>query len=128
MTKFAHRIDKLNYTNSLIIGLFQILALFPGVSRSGMTISSALFAGIEREKAAKFSFLLFIPLAIGAFILESGEAYFSLGLAIAFVLSFILSLIFLNALYYVIKRDKFWIFSVYCFVIGIITIILHFYQ
>ena len=126
ITRFSHRMEMINTKNSIIIGLFQTIALFPGVSRSGMTISAALLSGIPRDKAAKFSFLLFIPLAIGASILEIGDAYFSSELAIAFVICFILSLIFLNALTYVIKRNKFWLFSIYCWIIGIITIFIHF--
>lgn len=126
LTKFAHRTDKLNYKNALIIGLFQILALFPGVSRSGMTISSALFIGINKEKATKFSFLLFIPLIIGATLLNIGNAYFNIELLMAFVITLLLSLVFLNALLYVIKKEKLWLFSFYCFIIGMISIWLHF--
>ncbi|MAG07772.1 UDP-diphosphatase [Candidatus Pacearchaeota archaeon] len=125
-TKSKKQKQKLNSKSALTIGLFQMLALFPGVSRSGMTISLALITGIEKQKAAKFSFLLFIPLAIGAFILEFGEAYFSIELAIAFILCFALSLIFLNALTYIIKRNKFWLFSIYCWLIGIITLTIYF--
>jgi len=126
LTSIKTKKSKLNYKNALIIGLFQMLALFPGVSRSGMTISSALFAGIEKEKAVRFSFLLFIPLAIGAVIMESGGAYFNLNLLIAFILCFVLSLLFLNLLVYIIKINKFWIFSIYCFVVGIISLVLYF--
>lgn len=126
-TKFAARKSKLNPKNSLIIGLFQMLALFPGVSRSGMTISSSLLSGIDKEKAAKFSFLLFIPLSIGAVILEFGNAYLSLNLAIAFVLCFLLSLLFLNLILIIIKKGYFWLFSIYCFIIGMIALILHFH-
>ena len=126
LTKFAHRNQMLNTKNSIIIGLFQIIALFPGVSRSGMTISAGLFAGIPKDKATKFSFLLFIPLSIGATILEIGNAYFSLNLLIAFITCFIFSLMFLNALAYIIKKNKFWLFSIYCWLIGILTLIIHF--
>ena len=125
LTRIKTPASKLNYKNALIIGLFQAIALFPGISRSGMTISSAMFAGIEKEKAAKFSFLLFIPIVIGAMILEAGQAYFSLTLAVAFVISFLLSLIFLNILVYVLKKGYFWMFSVYCFILGIISLILY---
>jgi undecaprenyl-diphosphatase len=103
-----------------------MIALFPGVSRSGMTISSGLFSGIEKEKAIRFSFLLFIPLAIGAMVLELGNAYFNWSLLLAFVLCFVLSLIFLNILSLIVKRNYFWIFSIYCFIIGIASLVLHF--
>ena len=70
LTRVAYPHSNLNWKNSLLTGVFQALAVFPGISRSGMTISSAMISGIDREKAARFSFLLFIPLALGAFILE----------------------------------------------------------
>ncbi len=126
LTRFTIRDDELNSKNALIIGLFQALAVFPGVSRSGMTISSALFLGIKKEQAVKFSFLLFIPVSIGAFILEFGNFYFDTSLAIAFVLCFILSLLFLHVLNYIVKKGSFWLFSIYCFIMGAITIYLNF--
>ncbi|MDO8622822.1 MAG: undecaprenyl-diphosphate phosphatase, partial [archaeon] len=95
-TRFSKVYSNLNIKNSILIGLFQVVALFPGISRSGMTISAGLFSGIDKEKAAKFSFLLFIPLSIGAFILELGDFYFDIALLVSFVLCTILSLFFLN--------------------------------
>jgi len=100
--------------------------LFPGVSRSGITISSSLFQGIEREKAAKFSFLLFIPLAIGAFVLEFGTFAFSFTLLISFLITLVLSLIFLNLLLMIVKSGRLWVFSIYCFIIGVISLSLYF--
>ena len=127
-TKFIeNKREKINFGNALVIGLFQVLALFPGVSRSGMTISSGLFLGIEREKAVKFSFLLFIPLSIGAMILEFGNIYFSWSLLVAFLTCFFLSLVFLNLLLKIVKRNYYWIFSIYCFFIGCVSLILHFF-
>jgi undecaprenyl-diphosphatase len=111
LTKFSNRKSRINFKNSLFIGLFQVFALFPGVSRSGMTISSALISGIDREKATKFSFLLFIPLVIGAFIVEIGDAYFSLSLVISFIICLLLSLLFLNLVLKIVKTGKFWMFS-----------------
>jgi len=126
LTKFTKQYSKFNWKNSVLIGLFQALALFPGVSRSGMTISSALFLGINREKAAKFSFLLFIPLALGAFVLKLGDFYFNVSLVLSFIVCLIFSLFFLKLLLVIIKRNLFWIFSIYCFLIGIISFILYF--
>ncbi len=126
LTKFSYAASKLNIKNSFVIGLFQVLALFPGVSRSGMTISSGLLMGVDKERAVKFSFLLFIPLAFGAFILESGKFSFSFSLVISFFVSLILSLIFLSLLLYVIKKEKFWWFSIYCFIIGLLSFVLYF--
>lgn len=135
-TKFVKITNEtLNFKNSFIIGLFQVFALFPAISRSGMTISSASFLGINKEKAAKFSFLMFIPLTIGAFILELIEVFsgnltlnipFDVLLA-SFLLCFGLSLIFINFLFKIIKKDRFWMFSIYCFIIGLISLAIHFF-
>jgi len=77
-----------NYSNSFLIGFFQAFAIFPGVSRSGVTISSALIAGWERGDAAKFSFLLGMPAISLAAIVEfisSFNDFFSLGFLPLFV-------------------------------------------
>jgi len=125
-TKFTKVKSELNLKNSLFIGLCQCIALFPGVSRSGMTISSGMFSGLDKEKAAKFSFLLFIPVSLGAFILELKDFYINSAVIVSFFVCVIFSLLFLKALTLVIKKDKFWLFSIYCWVIGIITLILYF--
>ena len=127
LTKINFKRGRLGWKNALFIGFFQIFALFPGVSRSGMTISSGLFRGIDKEKAVKFSFLLFIPLSIGAIILESGQAYFNLSLLISFILCFSLSLMFLCLLTRIVVKGYFWIFAFYCWFIGIISLVLWFF-
>jgi len=127
LTKIKIRPKKQTWKNSLLVGLFQAIALFPGVSRSGITISVATLSGIKKEKAAKFSFLLFIPLSLGAIILNSGEAYINFSLIVAFILCFVLSLAFLNLLYLIIKKDYFWMFGIYCFLISILSFILYFF-
>lgn len=125
LTKFAKARSGLSARSAFIIGLFQALALFPGVSRSGMTISSALFLGIEGEKAVKFSFLLFIPVSLGAFLLEAGGGFcFNATLAVSFLVCLASSLVFLNLLFSVVKKEKFWLFSIYCFAIGLISLLL----
>lgn len=122
---------KLSNKNSFSIGLMQALALLPGVSRSGMTISTAMFFGIDKEKAVKFSFLMFIPLAIGAFTLEtikySKEVVTipALTLIVSFVVCFFFSVLFLNLLNYIVKKNKFWVFGIYCFVVGLVSILLY---
>ena len=127
LTKNLKEYSKLNLKNSFVIGLFQVLALFPGMSRSGMTISGGIFMGLNKERAAKFSLLLLIPLAIGAFILEFKDAYFSIDLVIAFFVTLFFSLLFLNLLIKIIIKEKFWMFSIYCFIIGLISLYLHFF-
>ena len=67
------RIDKVNLKCAVLIGLAQCLALMPGVSRSGITITAALFLGFHRESAARFSFLISLPIVAGAAILKVGH-------------------------------------------------------
>ena len=121
--------ETLDTKSRLKIGLAQGLALFPGVSRSGMTISAGLFQGINKEKAARFSFLLFIPLSLGAFILEAIKLETFLitpTMIISFIVCFLFSLLFLNLLTRIIKTNYFWIFSIYCWIIGTLNFILFF--
>jgi len=126
-TKFSAILSEINWKHSLFIGLFQLLALFPGVSRSGMTISAGLFTGLKKEEAAKFSFLLSIPVIFGAFLLELIKTTFNLSLIYSWIIPFfvcvIFSLLFLNFLYYLVKKGTFWMFSLYCFFVGILTLI-----
>ncbi len=64
--KYAQQNKELNIKNGFVIGLFQCLALVPGMSRSGMTISGGLFTGLNREQATRFSFLLSFPIILGS--------------------------------------------------------------
>ncbi len=125
-TKNFKTFTKLNWKNSLAIGFAQVLALFPGVSRSGVTISTGKFLGLRNEQAFKFSFLLFIPLVLGAMVLESGQAYFSLSLLVSFILCFFLSLFFLSLLHVVLKRGKFWLLGFYCLLVSLVSFLLYF--
>ena len=133
LTKIPRQKKILSLKSSVLIGLFQAIALFPGVSRSGMTVSGGLFSGLEKEKAAKFSFLLFIPLSIGALLLElldfyKGEIVLNIPIhtiVISLILCAVLSLLFLNLLMHFIKKDKFWMFSFYCYAIGLLCLVFY---
>jgi undecaprenyl-diphosphatase len=69
------KMDRLNLKNALVIGFAQCLALIPGVSRSGITITAGLLLGYNREGAARFSFLLSLPIVAGAGILKMGHLF-----------------------------------------------------
>jgi undecaprenyl-diphosphatase len=127
MTKDSKQKSKINLYNSIAIGFAQILALFPGISRSATTISTAKIMGVRNEDAFKFSFLLLIPLTFGAVLLDLNQiSTFSYMVLIPFFVCFVLSLFCLKLLEKILKADKFWMFSFYCFFIGIVTIILYF--
>lgn len=136
LTKNSKEKTILDAKKSFLIGLLQSLALFPGISRSGMTISMAMFSGIKKEDAAKFSFLMFIPLSLGAFFLEivdfaKGNSTLSIdvsSLIVSFFVCFVLSLVFVNLLTKIAKKGDFWKFSFYCFFLGIICILIYFFS
>jgi len=124
-TKFAkQKKEKPNLFDSLIIGIFQAIAIFPGISRSGMTISSGLFRGISKEQAIKFSFFLAIPIILGASILELNNItevnYFVL--LISFIITLLVSIITIKLLIKIIKSDKFYLFGIYNILLGIIIL------
>ena len=124
---------RLNLWDSIVIGLFQGLALMPGISRSGATIGVGLFRGLDKVKVAKFSFLLSIPAIIGASIIESfGVSETAVPFLMDNLLIVILGVISspitgyicLSLLMKLIEKGKFHYFAYYAFAIGIITILL----
>lgn len=131
-TKKTVDMQQLGLKDALIIGLFQALALIPGASRSGSTISGAFFRNMEREDAARFSFLLSIPAVLlsGCFelysqraILLSGESAI-LSLLIATVVSGIIGYWSIWFLLSYIKKNSLMLFVIYRVIFGVIIIIL----
>lgn len=113
--------------DAVIIGLAQAMAITPGISRSGATIAVALFLGLERETAVKFSFLLSVPAIAGAMLLKSfsvtrmtvGMPDYAAGLTSAFVIG-LLSLIWFVS---IVKRGKLDYFAYYCWGVGLLVIL-----
>ena len=125
LTKFVKENKRtLSFKHSIIIGLVQAISLIPGISRSGSTISAALYLGINREVAARFSFLVFIPAILGSLVIklyEENLENLDIGaLVIGFIASFIVSLVALKYLFKLLINPKFYMFSYYCLVVGII--------
>ena len=107
---------------AMIIGLAQAIATLPGISRSGVTISTGLFLGMSPEAAARFSFLLSIPAIIGAFLLKVRGADMtgvSVNYFIGFVISCIVGVLSLKLLLKALHRDRLHFFGVYCIVAGL---------
>ena len=124
--KEGRPLERMRWIDSILIGIAQGLAIIPGISRSGSTISTGLFCGLDRELSARFSFLLSIPAIFGAAVLEFRKMNgvqelwtMLIGTAVAFGVG-ILSLIFLMR---IIKVGKISNFSYYCWSLGIIMII-----
>ena len=116
---------KLNASSAFIIGLSQACAILPGLSRSGSTIATALLLGINRTQAARFSFLMVIPLILGKMAkdLLSGElmanAPSSSYLLIGFSAALITGILACTAMINLVKASKLSWFALYCFIIGI---------
>lgn len=127
-TKFAQvKHKKIGLFDSLFIGVFQAVAILPGISRSGATISSGIFRGIKKEEAVKFSFFMAIPIVLGAAVIELKDLVatnldYSL-LIVSFIITFLVSLFTIKLLLKIIKTDKFYLFGVYNFVLGILVVI-----
>jgi len=127
-TKYARQIKRHpSISDSIFIGVSQVLALFPGISRSGMATGSGLILGLKKEEAIKFSFLLAIPIVFGASLLESSEiTHLTLGfpaLLTSFTLTLLTSLLTIKLLIRIIKSDKFYLFGIYNFILGVILIV-----
>jgi undecaprenyl-diphosphatase len=123
----GRRIPEMRWVDSIVIGIAQGMAIIPGISRSGATISTGLFCGLDRELSAKFSFLLSVPAILGATILEFKKLtsiheiwVILIGTAVAFGVG-IVSLTFLIKIN---KMGKISNFSYYCWIIGISIIII----
>ena len=108
-----------------LVGIVQGLAIIPGISRSGSTISISLLLGLSPQVAAQYSFLLSIPAILGAVVLklrDIGEITIAPTVIIAGTLaSFIVGYIALRALIAILNRGRFSVFSYYCFALGIIA-------
>ncbi len=126
----AKTTDKgVNYKNAFIIGISQAIAILPGISRSGATISTSVLLGIDRTKAARFSFLMVVPLILakmgkdlssGMITMENTNIF---PLAIGFIAAFVTGLVACTWMIKLVQKSKLSYFAYYCFVVGIIAII-----
>lgn len=122
----------ISWKNALIIGSFQMFAIFPGISRSGITMSGGLIQKIELKKVLKFSFLSYIMVSVPVMILgfyealNASESIHVVGYSLAFVMSFVFSLISVRILYKYVKVKNLIYFAIYCLIVGGISLILHF--
>lgn len=127
--RFNNSSKRLNLKSSLIIGVTQALAILPGISRSGATIGTSIFLGLNRDIAAKFSFLMVVPIIFGSSlkIILDNEIEFNNNNISNYLVGFSSALI---SGYYAckwmiifVKRSKLIYFSIYCLLIGVLSII-----
>lgn len=120
----AEGVDDITYRQAFIIGCFQCLALWPGFSRSGATISGGMLMGVSRYAASEFSFLLAVPMMMGATALDLYKSMGFLSIAdlpmfaVGFVTAFIVALIAIKSFLHIIKRISFIPFAIYRFIIA----------
>ena len=116
---------EVSFSNSLLIGVSQAIAMLPGISRSGATISTAVLLGIDKTNAARFSFLMVVPLIfgkIGKDILGGDLGFQSseiIPIAAGFIAAFIAGLFACKWMIALVKRSKLSYFALYCAVVGI---------
>ncbi|MDO4811773.1 MAG: undecaprenyl-diphosphate phosphatase [Eubacteriales bacterium] len=116
----------------LIVGAGQAIATMPGISRSGMTISTGCFAGFERKFAVRFSFLLSIPAVLGANILSLKDA-FEAGIVwsdvpvylVGVVTAAVVGYLCIRLLKMIADKGRFGAFAYYCWAVGLLTLVLH---
>ena len=124
--------------HAVLVGFVQGIAVMPGISRSGSTISTLLLCGNDEKKAAEFSFLMSIPIIVGGFVLELFEVlsnpqttnlFASINMIeylFAFVLTFIVAFIALKLTIKILKNNKFIYFSIYLYIVGSIVVLMNF--
>ncbi|WP_194851442.1 undecaprenyl-diphosphate phosphatase [Nonlabens antarcticus] len=124
-----HTGKSVTWKDAVIIGIAQAIAILPGISRSGATISTSVMLGNDRTKAARFSFLMVVPLIIGKIAKDvmsgdlSMEVSNSLPLIVGFIAAFITGLVACTWMISLVKKAKLHYFSYYCFAVGIVAII-----
>jgi undecaprenyl-diphosphatase len=136
LSKYApQKNEEITIGRSILIGIAQAFAILPGISRSGSTIVTGLFLNLDRENAAKFSFLLAIPAILGASIIKMNDlltvetqhlpySYMLIGLLAAFVSGYLAIFWLLR----VVKQGKLEWFALYCFAVVIFSGLLFYFQ
>ena len=119
---------EVSFWNAVLIGISQAIAMLPGISRSGATISTSVLLGVDRTRAAKFSFLMVVPLIfgkIGKDLLSGGLSFQSseiIPITAGFIAAFLAGLVACKWMISLVKKSKLSYFSIYCAIVGSIAI------
>lgn len=132
-SKGNKKLGNITIKDSIFVGFFQSIALLPGVSRSGSTISAGLFSGFARETAVKYSFILGIPAILGGCLVEVKDAVqtdmsFSWTYILGFLVAAIVGICAIKMVNWLVKTDKFKIFAYYTGVLGAVVIIVSIFE
>lgn len=123
--------NEITIKDAIVIGLMEAIALFPGLSRSGMVLVGCLLCKLNRETSLKYTFMLYFPVSVATMILgvkdviEVGIStsmlmYYLVGMIFAFIFTYLTYRVLSN----IVKNGKLWKFSIYLFIVGILSIIL----
>ncbi len=118
--------EKMTFKQTFLIGLSQCLAFIPGVSRSGITMTTGRAMGIDRESAAKYSFMLSAPIVFAATLFKIGDFVFNVPFFVGVLASFIVGIIVIKWLLNYLQKGSFKIFAIYRVIFGIIILIFAF--
>ncbi|MGY5849087.1 undecaprenyl-diphosphate phosphatase [Salegentibacter sp. F14] len=125
---------KVSYSNAFVIGVSQAISILPGISRSGATISTSVILGNDKTKAARFSFLMVVPLIIGKIFKDLIDGNLAQSttdaslLIIGFLAAFLAGLAACTWMIALVKKSKLSYFAIYCFVVGVAAIIFGYYN
>jgi undecaprenyl-diphosphatase len=129
LTRKSRRLDTLTWLDALIIGLFQVLAVFPGASRSGTTISGGMFRGLDRPSAARFAFLMSVPVMLAAGAYEMLDVLrmpdlgsFLLPLAAGFLTAAVFGWLAIKWLIGYLSKHSLYVFAAYCAALGLLVL------
>ena len=130
---FADRAKKtdreVSYKDAILVGIAQAIAILPGISRSGATISTSVLLGIDRERAARFSFLMVVPLIMGKVAKDSLDGAFVdpdvnvVALVVGFVAAFLTGILACVWMIKLVRKSNLTYFSVYCFIVATLVIL-----
>ncbi|MEW6092440.1 MAG: undecaprenyl-diphosphate phosphatase [Chloroflexota bacterium] len=131
LTSKSRGLDSMTWLDALIIGLFQVISVFPGASRSGTTISAGMLRGFDRKSAARFAFLMSIPVMLAAGGYEMLDVIklpdltsFLLPLTVGFVTAAIVGWLAVKWLIGYLSRHSLFVFAGYCAILGIILLLI----
>lgn len=125
-SKSTVKYEEMTLKQTFLIGVSQALAFIPGVSRSGVTMTTARAMGVTREAAAKYTFLLSTPIVFAATVLKFKEFEFTLPFIVGVLASFIVGLLVIKFLLKYLKKGSFKVFAIYRIIAGLAIILITF--
>ncbi len=125
-SKNETKYENMTFKQTFLIGLSQALAFIPGVSRSGVTMTTGRLMGVDRESAAKYSFMLSAPIVLAATVYKFKDFVFNIPFFVGVLVSFLVGIVVIKFLLQYLKKGSFKGFAIYRVIIGIAVIIFYF--